>query len=75
MDLRGGVKVRLEILRRVNAQSEPYLQVIEYTPKSKNDTVAFALSEINKGGYRDESGAEVLFYGGQAPRTRKSFAA
>ena len=59
MDLRGGVKVRLEILRRVNAQSEPYLQVIEYTPKSKNDTVAFALSEINKGGYRDESGAEV----------------
>lgn len=51
--------MRIEVVRRENADSTPYLQSIEYTPKDKNETVAFALDMINKGGYKDTDGRDA----------------
>lgn len=54
-------QIRLEILRQDSPQSRPYRQVVIYTPNDDSETIARALNEINKSGYKDTDGADVEF--------------
>ena len=51
--------VRLEILRRRDAESETYIQRIDFPLSEEKDNVASALKKINAGGFSDTEGNEV----------------
>ncbi len=54
------MKIKLDILRLENSESEPYRQCVVFETDDENATVATALTEINnKGNYKDENGKTV----------------
>ena len=53
------MQIRLDILRRKSAADTPYLQSVSYLFEDINETVATALTKINRGGYKDTDGKAV----------------
>ena len=53
------MQIRLDIKRRKSAADTPYLQSVSYLFDDINETVATALTKINRGGYKDTDGRAV----------------
>lgn len=53
------MQIRLDIKRRKSAADTPYLQSVSYLFDDINETVATALNNINRGGYKDTDGRSV----------------